>query len=333
MKREIHLFSGQFADLDLETFGDKSKEWGYDGVELACWGEHFNVARALREPAYCAEVRSVLDARGLSCSVLSTHLVSQAVCDLIDERHRPFLPPSIWGDGDAEGVRRRAEERVKDTARAAAAFGAETVVGFSGSRIFHFFNGWPPATAEQVEAGYADFAERWSRILDVFDEVGVRFALEVIPGEVAYVIHTCHRALEAIGHRPSIGITFDPTHLHWQLVDETAFLREFGDKIFHVHCKDARRNLTGRSSILASHLPSGHPDRGWDFVSVGHGDVPFEAIVRALNDIGYTGPLSVEWEDSNMDREFGAADAVQYLRRFSFEPPTAAWFSSFVTPE
>jgi sugar phosphate isomerase/epimerase len=333
MKREIVLFSGQFADLGVEDFADRSKAWGYDGVELACWGQHFNVPRALREPEYCREVRGILDARGLSCSVLSTHLVSQAVCDLVDERHRPFLPESIWGDGEPEGVRRRAEERVKDTARAAAAFGADTVVGFTGSPIFHFFNGWPPATAEMVQAGLDDFAERWGRILDVFDEVGVRFALEVMPGEIAYDIHTTHRALEAIGHRPSFGINFDPTHLHWQLVDEVAFLREFGDKVYNVHCKDARRNLTGRTSILASHLASGHPDRGWDFVSVGHGDVPFEPIIRALNDIGYEGPLSVEWEDSNMDREFGAADAVQYLRRLSFDPPGAAWFSAFSTPE
>jgi sugar phosphate isomerase/epimerase len=333
MKRDIVLFSGQFADLGLEDFADRSKGWGYDGVELACWGEHFNVARALREREYSRELRGILDTRDLSCSVLSTHLVSQAVCDLVDERHRPFLPESIWGDGDPEGVRRRAEERIKDTARAAAAFGADTVVGFTGSSIFHFFNGWPPATAEMVQAGFDDFAERWSRILDVFDEEGVRFALEVMPGEIAYDIHTCHRALEAIGHRPSFGINFDPTHLHWQMVDEVAFLREFGNRVFNVHCKDARRNLTGRTSILASHLASGHPDRGWDFVSVGHGDVPFEPIIRTLNDIGYAGPLSVEWEDSNMDREFGAADAAQYLRRLSFDPPTAAWFSAFSTPE
>jgi sugar phosphate isomerase/epimerase len=332
MQRDIILFSGQFADLGLEEFADKCQEWGYDGVELACWGEHFNVARAVTDPDYVKRVRAILDQRGLSCSVLSTHLVSQAVCDLIDDRHRPFLPDSIWGDGDPEGVRRRAEERVKDTARAAKAFGADTVVGFTGSSVFHFFNGWPPASPDMLQAGYDDFAERWSRILDVFEEVGVRFALEVMPGEVAYDIHTTRRTLEAIGHRPSFGINFDPTHLHWQFVDEVAFLREFADRIYHVHCKDARRNLTGRSSILASHLASGHPDRGWDFVSVGHGDVPFEAIVRTLTDIGYTGPLSVEWEDSNMDREFGAAESVEFLRRLTFAPPTAAWFSSFVTP-
>jgi sugar phosphate isomerase/epimerase len=333
VKREIHLFSGQFADLDLETFGDKSKEWGYDGVELACWGEHFNVVRALKEDRYCDEVRATLDQHGLSCSVLAAHLVSQAVCDLIDERHRRFLPDAIWGDGEPEGVRRRAEERIKDTARAAARFGADTVVGFTGSSIFHFFNGWPPATPEQLTRGLDDFAQRWSRILDVFEAEGVRFALEVMPGEIAYDITTTHQALQAIGHRASFGINFDPTHLHWQMVDEVTFLREFAEKIFHVHCKDARRNLNGRTSVLASHLPGGHPDRGWDFVSVGHGDVPFERIVRTLNTIGYRGPLSVEWEDSALDREFGALEAVSLLKRLQFEPASAPWFGAFRTPE
>ncbi|MCW3003424.1 MAG: Xylose isomerase domain protein barrel [Conexibacter sp.] len=332
MKRPITLFSGQFADLSLAEFAAKTAGWGYDGVELAAWGNHFNVVRALEDDNYVAEVRKTLDDHGLSCSVVTAHLVSQAVCDRIDDRHKPFLPPAVWGDGDPEGVRRRAEERMKDTARAAARFGADTVVGFTGSSIFHYFNGWPPASPEQIQAGYDDFAERWGRILDVCEEVGVRYALEVMPGEIAYDIATTHRALEAIG-RESFGINFDPTHLHWQMVDEVAYLREFGDRIYHVHCKDAKRQLTGTTSILGSHLPSGDPGRGWDFVSVGHGDVPFEAIVRTLNQVGYEGPLSVEWEDSLMDREFGAEEAVQFLRKLTFEAPRAAWFSAFSTPE
>jgi sugar phosphate isomerase/epimerase len=222
---------------------------------------------------------------------------------------------------------------MKDTARAAAALGVGTVVGFTGSSIFHMFNGWPPISAAEIDRGYEDFAERWSRIMDVFETEGVRYALEVMPGQIGYDISTVHRALDAIGGHPSFGINFDPSHFHWQLLDEVAFIREFGDRIYNVHIKDAKRSLNGRRSILGSHLPSGHPDRAWDFVSVGHGDVPFEAIIRALNDIGYTGPLAVEWEDSVMDREVGAAESVEYLRRLSFDEPSASWFSSFATPE
>ena len=333
MKREITLFSGQFADLPLERFAPLVAGWGYDGVELACWGEHFNVPRALREASYCEGLRNTLSDSGLTSTVISSHLVSQAVCDLVDERHRRLLPPAIWGDGDQEGVRRRAEERMKDTARAAAEFGADTVVGFTGSSIFAMFNGWPPISNTELDAGYDDFAERWGRILDVFQSVGVRFALEVMPGQIGYDIGTMHRAFSAIGDHPAFGINFDPSHFHWQMLDEVAFVREFGRRIFNVHVKDAKRNLDGRRSILGSHLPSGHPDRAWDFVSVGHGDIPFEAIIRALNDVGYGGPLAVEWEDSAMDRELGASEAVGYLRRLNFDQPSAAWFSSFRTPE
>lgn len=333
MKRRITLFSGQFADLSITEFAAKAAGWGYDGVELACWGQHLNIPRMLREPGYAKQVRATLDDAGLSCSVISSHLVSQAVCDLIDDRHRRILPPSIWGDGEPEGVRRRAEERMKDTARAAAEFGADTVVGFTGSSIFHFFNGWPPVPAEMVEDGYADFAARWSRILDAFDACGVRFAFEAMPGEIGYDAQTIKRAFDAMGNRPSFGLNFDPTHLHWQLLDEPAFVQEFGDRIYHVHCKDARRRLDGRRSVLASHLPGGNLGRGWDFVSVGHGDVPFEEIIRSLDAVGYAGPLSVEWEDSQMDREVGAAEAVGYLRRLGFDQPSAAWSSSFATPE
>jgi sugar phosphate isomerase/epimerase len=333
VKRPITLFSGQFADLSLDEFAKKCSGWGYDGVELACWGEHFNVPRALRDPSYVKNLKDLLDSHGLSCSAISSHLVSQAVCDRIDERHRVLLPPAVWGDGEEEGVRRRAEERMKDTARAAAELGVETVVGFTGSSIFHMFNGWPPPSPDMIEAGYQDFAERWGRIMDVFEEVGVRFALEAMPGEIGYDIFTCQRAFDAIGNRPSFGLNFDPSHLHWQMLDEVAFLRAFPDRIYNVHMKDARRSLDGRRNILASHLPSGHPDRGWDFISVGHGDVPFESIVRTLNDIGYDGPLAVEWEDSNLDRELGAAESLSYLKKLGFEKPTAAWFSSFVTSE
>jgi sugar phosphate isomerase/epimerase len=333
MKRSINLFSGQFADLSIRDFARKVSDWGYDGVELGCWGEHVNVPRVLREPAYGRGIIQTLDDSSLGLSALSTHLVSQAVGDRVDSRHRRLLPAAIWGDGEPEGVRLRAEERMKDTARAAAILGVDTIIGFTGSSIFHMFNGWPPISDAEINDGYQDFAERWSRIMDVFETEGVRYALEVMPGQIGYDISTVHRALEAIGHRTSFGINFDPSHFHWQMLDEVAFVREFGDRIYNVHVKDAKRSLNGRRSILGSHLPSGHADRAWDFVSVGHGDIPFEAIIRALNDVKYTGPLVVEWEDSVMDRELGAAESVEYIRRLSFDEPSSTWFSAFETPE
>jgi sugar phosphate isomerase/epimerase len=313
----------------LSVLAEKVASWGYDGLELACWGDHFDVSRALSEDGYIQSRHDMLAKHGLKCFAISTHLVGQCVCDLIDERHKSILPPHVWGDGEPEGVRQRAAQEVMNTARAAAKMGVKVVNGFTGSSVWHLIYRFPPTSDEMVEAGYADFAARWNPILDVFDEVGVRFGLEVHPTEIAYDIVTTHKALDAINRRPAFGINFDPSHLNHQFVDSVAFIEEFADRIYHVHVKDSLKRLDGRRSILASHLGFGDRRRGWDFVSPGRGEIDFEQIVRSLNAIGYDGPLSVEWEDSGMNREVGAAEAVQVVRRADISPSNVAFDAAF----
>ena len=329
MARPVTLFTGQWADLPLEDLAAKCGGWGFDGLELSCWGDHFDVNAALSDSGYCAGQRETLERNGLGCWAIGNHLVGQAVCDPIDERHRGVLTPEIWGDGDPEGVRGRAAEAMKDTARAAAQLGVTVVTGFTGSSIWHLIYSFPPNDPAAIERGYEDFAERWSPIIDVFEAEGVRFALEVHPTEIAYDFVTTRKALAAIGDRPGFGINFDPSHLEHQFLDSAAFIDEFGRKIFHAHVKDARRRLDGRSSILGGHLDFGEQGRGWDFVSPGHGDVDFEEILRALNRIGYEGPLSIEWEDVGMERDWGAADALAFVRRTDFSPASVAFDAAF----
>jgi sugar phosphate isomerase/epimerase len=329
MARPVTLFTGQWADLTLDDLAAKCAAWGFDGLELACWGDHFDVRAALADSAYCDAKRELLERHGLNCWAIGNHLVGHAVCDPIDERHRAVLPPDVWGDGEPEGVRQRAAELMKDTARAAARFGVTVVTGFTGSPIWHMLYSFPPNDWAEIERGYEEFAERWSPIVDVFQAEGVRFALEVHPTEIAYDFPTTRRTLDAIGDRPGFGINFDPSHLEHQFLDSAAFIIEFGDKIFHAHVKDAKRRLDGRSSILGGHLDFGQPGRGWDFVSPGHGDVDFEAMIRALNRVGYEGPLSIEWEDSGMDRDWGAPDALAFVRRTDFAPSAVAFDAAF----
>ncbi|MDQ6773180.1 MAG: sugar phosphate isomerase/epimerase [Candidatus Dormibacteraeota bacterium] len=329
MGRPVTLFTGQWADLPLEELAAKAATWGFDGLELACWGDHFEVDRALAEPGYAAGQLEILKRHGLGCFAIANHLVGQCVCDPIDTRHRAVLPPEIWGDGDAEGVRRRAAERVKDTARAAVQLGVTQVNGFTGSSVWHQLYSFPPNDFAEIERGYQDFAERWNPIIDVFDQEGVRFGLEVHPTEIAYDFVTTRKALDAIGRRPGFGINFDPSHFAHQFLDSAAFVEEFADRIYHVHVKDSKKTLDGRRSILGSHLDFGENERGWTFVSPGHGDVDLEALIRALNRIGYEGPLSIEWEDSGMDREWGAPDALAHVRRTDFKPSGLAFDAAF----
>jgi len=329
MARPLTLFTGQWADLPLEDVARKAAEFGYQGLELACWGDHFEVDRALAEPGYCAGRRDLLDRYDLQVHAISTHLVGQAVLDPIDARHQAILPPRVWGDGKPAGVNARAAEELKQTARAAQLLGVGVVNGFTGSSIWHMLYSFPPVSPAMIEEGYALFAERFHPILDVFADCGVRFALEVHPTEIAFDLYSAEQALAAIEHREEFGFNFDPSHLLWQGVDPVEFLRAFPNRIYHVHIKDAIVTLNGRSGILASHFNFGDPRRGWDFRSPGRGGVNFEEIIRALNTLGYDGPLSVEWEDVGMDREAGAREAAEFVKRLDFQPSRVAFDAAF----
>ncbi len=334
MARPVTLFTGQWADLPFEEMCKLASDWGYDGLEIACWGDHLEIDKAMEDDSYLDAKKALLEQYNLKVFAISNHLVGQAVCDdPIDERHKGILPGRIWGDGDPEGVRQRAAEDIKNTARVAAKLGVDTVIGFTGSRIWKYVAMFPPVDDAWVQAGYQDFADRFNPIIDVFDEVGVRFAHEVHPSEIAYDYWTTAAMLDAIGHRPGFGLNFDPSHFVWQGLDPVGFLFDFADRIYHVDCKDVKvRMNNGRNGRLSSHLPWADLRRGWDFISTGHGDVPWEDIFRALNSIGYDRVISIEWEDAGMDRLIGAPEALAFVRNLlEIEPPAQSFDAAFAS--
>lgn len=328
MKRPITLFTGQWADLSLETMAQKAKSFGYDGLELCCWGDHIEVDQA--DQAYCDAKLELLKKYDLKLFAISTHLVSQAVCDNPDLRHKAILPEYIWGDGNAEGIRQRAAAEVIKTGETARRLGIRNVIGFTGSAVWPYLYSFPAVSQDMIEEGYRDFAKRWIPILDDYQKMGVRYALEVHPTEIAFDIETARRALRAVNFHPAFGFNYDPSHLAYQGVDYIKFIHEFSDRIFHVHMKDVtwRENL-GDVGVFGGHLDFGDNRRYWNFRSIGRGRINFEEIIRALNDIGYKGPLSVEWEDSAMDREMGAAESCQFVKRTDFQPNNLAFDAVF----
>lgn len=317
MSRPITIFTGQFADLPFEEVCKMMSGYGYDGLEIACWGDHMDVRKAAADPAYVEEKKAILEKYNLKTWALGAHLAGQLVGDNWDPRTDTFAPSELAGK--PEEIRKWAIEEMKYTARAAKAMGCGVVTGFTGSPIWPYFYSFPPTTKEQIEEGYNRIKELWDPIWDVFDEEGVKFALEVHPTEIAYDYWSTKKLFEVIT-RDTLGINFDPSHLLWQGVEPSVLIRDFPDRIYHVHIKDVSVDPDPRSGILGSHIEFGDLKRGWNFRSPGHGDIDFEIIIRSLNETGYSGPLSVEWEDNAMDRTFGAPDAYNFVKSLNFEP-------------
>ncbi len=342
MPRPVTLFTGQWADLPLEKLAPLVKSMGYDGVELACWGDHFDVDAAANSKKYVHEKWALLKAHGLTCYAISSHLVGQAICDNIDERHQAILPPDVWGNGDPEGVRKRAARKLITAAKAARAFfdakpGRRSaddfpvvVNGFTGSSIWHSIYAFPPTSQAYWDKGFADFGKRFGPILEAFDKVNVNFGLEVHPTEIAFDIASSQRAIEAVKGHPRFGFNYDPSHLGYQGVDYVKFIRAFGNRLYHAHMKDVWwGHGDGTVGVFGGHVGFGDARRFWDFRSLGHGDIKFEDIIVALNDVGYRGPLSVEWEDIRMDRVHGATEAAAFVRQVDFPSSALAFDAAF----
>ncbi|VTS07006.1 sugar phosphate isomerase/epimerase family protein [Tuwongella immobilis] len=319
MPRPTLLFTGPWADRPLEELVGSLAEWGYTGVELCCWGDHLEIQRALSESDYCQNKLDLLARHELTLNLISNHRVGQAIGDaVIDARHQALVPDYVWGNGEPLGVRQRAIEEMIATIRVAERLGVGLVAGFIGSPLASYVGGWPPPSRDTVESAFEQFAELWYPILDVCRETGIKFALEVHPGQLAYDLYTAQRLLEAVDHHSEFGFLLDPAHLHWQGIDPVAFIRQFPERIWHVHIKDAMLTLDGKSGLLGSFWPQGDARRGWQYRSPGHGGIDWQGFIRALHQIDYAGALAVDWSDPEMDRDFGAADACQFVKRLDF---------------
>ena len=309
----------------------ESQRFRFDGLELACWGDHFDVRHGAKSKSYCDSRHEILARHGLKTWAISAHLVGQAVCDNIDERHKSILPPHVWGNGKPADVRKRAaEEMMRDRA-------GRQEPRRQGRQWFHRQFDLASALfvpagfdAAMIDDGFAFFAKMWNPILDEFKNCGVKFALEVHPTEIAFDIASAERALDALKGRKEFGFNYDPSHFGYQHVDYVKFIRRFADRIYHVHMKDVWwGHGDGTVGVFGGHTNFADPRRYWDFRSLGHGDINFEDIIVALNDIGYAGPLSVEWEDSRMDREHGATEACAFVKKLDFKPSGRAFDAAF----
>lgn len=321
--RPITIFTGQWADLSFEEMCRTAAEMGYEGLELATWGNHVDPKKASEDTGYVKFIKDTLKKYGLNAWAISAHLCGQLVGDVFDRRHNGFAPASLADN--PEEMRKWAIQEVKYVTLAAEKLGIGIITGFMGSPIWNYWYSFPQTSEEMVEEGFQTIVDRWTPLFDEMDRRNIKFALEVHPTEIAFDYYSFVRLLKSFNYRKTLGMNFDPSHLLWQGLKPHLMIRELPDRVYHVHIKDASVTLDGLTGILGSHIEFGKTTRGWNFRSPGRGDVDFSAIIRELNEIDYQGPLSVEWEDSGMDRIRGASEACEFVKKINITPSTQAF--------
>ncbi len=323
---KIGLLTVVLNDRPLEDVAKYASGLGYEAFELAAWrgSNHFDTDRAAEDPAYAKGIKRMLEGYGIEISALSNHLSSQMVL--------PFSDSSLdeWaGTSDKEEMVKFGTAHIIKTAEVASELGINTVCGFFGSTVWESWYIWPPQRLAIYEQGWELFVERWTPILDRFKELGVRFAHECHPTEIAYNVHTAREAVTRLG-RDDWGFNFDPSHMVWQMIDPVVFIKEFGDRILHVHAKDWELQkdilhidgVTGTGSWQRKDRAARYRVPGW-------GDVNWRRIITALLEVGYDYVLSFEHEDPVMSEEDGIEQAIAHLKPLLIKKPLVpgqAWW-------
>jgi sugar phosphate isomerase/epimerase len=301
---KLGFVSAILPEQNLEQVLRFAAAVGYDCVELMCWP----VSKAERRYAGVTHldvtsfnnadadrVRQLIQAAGVSISGLGYY-------------PNPLAP--------AEAEARRAAEHLSAVVRAAALLGVNQVNTFVGRD-----------PAKSIDDNWPRFLDVWRPLVAFAEEHGVKIGIENCPmfftadewpgGKNLAIAPAIWRRMFADIPSPHFGLNFDPSHLIWQHMDYLAPLREFRNRLFHVHAKDARvdRHRLNDVGILATPLQYHTPKLP------GLGDVDWGAFVSTLNEVGYRGPICVEvedraFEDSLESRQAALRQSLTYLRNY-----------------
>ncbi|MBC7316233.1 MAG: sugar phosphate isomerase/epimerase, partial [Chloroflexi bacterium] len=207
-------------------------------------------------------------------------------------------------------------EHIKKVIQAAERLGIKTVNTFIG-------RDW----TKSVEDNWCRFLHTWRPLVAFSEEHGVRIGIENCPmlftadewpgGKNLATTPTIWRRMFEEIPSPHFGLNYDPSHMVWQQMDYLKPLREFADRIFHIHAKDVRidRHRLDEVGILAYPLQFHTPKLP------GLGEIDWGKFFSILTDTGYDGPVCVEVEDrayegSLESRKAALRQSGRYLRQF-----------------
>ncbi len=301
---QLGFVSAILPELNLEGVLQTASEIGYDCVEVMCWP----VGKATRRYAGVTHV-DVSDfdevTAGKVLDLTAQYGVSISALG--------YYPNALSPDSDeaAAGI-----EQISSVIAAAATLGVNRMNTFIG-------RDW----TKSVDENFVAFEKVWKPIIAVAEERGVRVGIENCPmlfssdewpggKNLAHSPAIWRRMFEAIPS-DNFGLNYDPSHPVWLHMNYLKPLRDFSQKLFHIHAKDVRvdQHLLDEVGILAHPLDYHTPKLP------GMGDVDWGKFFSILTETGYNGPVCVEVEDrayegSRESRELALKQCCTFLRNF-----------------
>ncbi len=301
---QLGFVSAILPDLTLEQVFATAAELDYDCVELMCWPAgkaerryagvtHVDVTDF--DKAAAAEVKGLSEKYGVTISGLG------------------YYPNPLSPDADEAEL---AVAHIRRVIAAAAVLGIGQMNTFVG-------RDW----TKSVDANWAKFLDTWKPLVEFAEAQQVNIGIENCPmlftgdewpgGKNLATSPAIWRRMFRDIPSPNFGLNYDPSHLVWQQMDPIAPLRDFADRIYHVHAKDARvdRHRLNDVGVLATPLEYHRPKLP------GMGKVDWGRFFSVLGDAGYRGPVCVEVEDrvyegSLESRRLALRQCATFLRNY-----------------
>ena len=245
------IFLAQFAGSEppynsLEGLCKWAADLGYAGIQIPTWETGLiDLEKAASSKTYCDELNGKVNSFGLEITELSTHLQGQlvAVHPAYDTLFDGFAPVEYRNNPSART--NWAVQQLKWSAKASQNLGLKAHVTFSGALIWHTAYPWPQRPQGLVETAFKELSDRWTPILDAFEDAGIDLCYEIHPGEDLHDGITFERFLEATGNHNRCNILYDPSHFVLQCLDYLSFIDIYHERIKMFHVKDAEFNPTG----------------------------------------------------------------------------------------
>lgn len=306
-------FLGDQPPFDnLESICRWAKGLGYEGVQIPTWDtKYFDVQKAAESKTYANEIKGIVEGQGLRITELSSHLHGQlvAVNPAYDTLFDGFAPEQYRNNPKARTE--WAVQQLKNAAKASQNLGLNAHGTFSGALLWHTVYPWPQRPSGLVEAGFKELADRWTPILNAFDEAGVDLCYEIHPGEDLHDGVTYEMFLEAVNNHPRACLLYDPSHFVLQAMDYLSYIDHYHERIRMFHVKDAEFNPTGKQGVYGGY--QSWVNRAGRFRSLGDGQVDFGAVFSKLTAYDFKGWAVLEWECALKHPEDGAREGAMFI--------------------